>query len=122
MPKILLVDDETTILKMYGDCLTTAGMEVETAKNGDEGVSKAKSGKPDLILLDIMMPSLNGLDALKELKSDPSTRNIPVYLLTNLPESASGDKPKELEANGYLVKVEIEPKKLIEIVNEALKK
>jgi len=122
MAKILLVDDEPAILKMYSESLNNADFEVITAASGEEGVDQAKKVKPDIILIDIMMPRLNGFDAVKELKSDPGTKIIPIYLLTNLPENASGQKPQELGVAGYLVKAEVEPGKLVEIVTEALKK
>jgi CheY-like chemotaxis protein len=116
MTKVLLIDDEPAILKMYTDSLEGADYEVITASTGEDGVNEAKKSHPDVIFLDIIMPKLNGLDALKSLKSDPETKNIPVYLLTNLPENASGGKPNELGAAGYLVKAELEPDKLVEIV------
>jgi len=65
-------------------------------------------------LLDIIMPNINGLDVLKMLKIRDETKNIPVYLLTNLPQEASGEKAKELGAAGYMVKAEFEPQKLLE--------
>lgn len=114
--KVLIVDDESGILKMYSEYLTTQGFEVMTAGNGEEGIKVAKDQKPDVILLDIIMPKLNGLDVLKALKTDPDLKNIPVYLLTNLPEECSGDKAKELGACGYLVKAENEPKMIADVI------
>jgi len=116
--KVLIVDDESGILKMYSEYLSTQGFEVLTASNGEEGIKTAKEKKPDVILLDIIMPKLNGLDVLKNLKQDPDLKNIPVYLLTNLPEECSGDKAKELGANGYLVKAESEPKVIADVIKD----
>lgn len=115
--KVLIVDDEKGILKMYQERLSMEGMEVITASNGEEGISIAKSQKPNIILLDIIMPKFNGLDVLKKLKSEPETKDIPVFLLTNLPAECSGDKAKELGAAGYLVKAEYEPKMLVNVIN-----
>jgi CheY-like chemotaxis protein len=120
--KILIVDDEEAILMMYSDRLKSGGNEVITASNGEEGIEVTKKEKPDLIFLDIIMPKINGLDVLKELKADPDTKNIPIFLLTNLPEDASGGKAKELGVTGYLVKAQVEPARLEEIVEETVKK
>jgi DNA-binding response OmpR family regulator len=118
--KVLIVDDEKGILKMYQERLSMEGMEVTTASNGEEGINLAKNQKPDIIMLDIIMPKFNGLDVLKNLKNDPDTKNIPVFLLTNLPAECSGDKAKELGAAGYLVKAEYEPKMLVNVIKGAI--
>jgi len=122
MAKILIVDDEESILFMYSEKLKEAGHQILTACKGEEGLEIARKEKPDLIFLDIIMPKLNGLDVLKELKSDPETKNIPTFLLTNLPEDASGNKAKELGVTGYLVKAQVEPTDLEKVVEEAIKK
>ncbi|PIP21591.1 MAG: two-component system response regulator [Candidatus Nealsonbacteria bacterium CG23_combo_of_CG06-09_8_20_14_all_40_13] len=112
--KVLIIDDEETILKMYGTKLSMAKIEVLTSEDGQKGIEMAAKEKPDVILLDIIMPNINGLDVLKMLKIRDETKNIPVYLLTNLPQEASGEKAKELGAAGYMVKAEFEPQKLLE--------
>lgn len=122
MAKVLIIDDEEAILLMYSEKLKTAGHEVLTANDGEEGLKIAQKQKPDLIFLDIIMPQVNGLDVLKELKNNPDTKDIPVFLLTNLPEDTSGDKARELGVTGYLVKAQVEPAKLEEIIKETLKK
>ena len=114
--KVLIVDDESGILKMYSEYLSSQGFEVITSPNGEEGVKIAKEEKPEVILLDIIMPKLNGLDVLKNIKEDPDLKNIPVYLLTNLPEECSGTKAKELGAAGYLVKAQNEPKVIVDVI------
>lgn len=118
MAKILIIDDEEPILKMYGEALT--GHEVVTAANGDDGVSKAEKEIPDLILLDIIMPQVNGLDVLERLKENKETSSIPVIMLTNLPQEASADKARSLGAKDYFVKAEFEPEKLANKVNKLL--
>lgn len=120
--KVLIIDDEKGILKMYEEYLKTAKIEVISASDGQTGINMARSQKPDVILLDIIMPKYNGLDVLKEMKKDPEIKDTPVFLLTNLPEECSGDKAKELGAAGYLVKAEYEPKMVIDVLNNALKK
>ena len=117
--KVLIVDDEKGILKMYSEYLTTNGIEMIQATDGQTGIKLAKEQKPDIILLDIIMPKYNGLDVLKDIKADSELKNIPVFLLTNLPEESSGDKAKQLGAAGYLVKAEYEPKMLLDILKGA---
>jgi twitching motility two-component system response regulator PilH len=119
--KILIVDDEEALLDMYKEKLVFEGYEVHTAMDGEKGVAKAIEVLPDVILLDLIMPVMNGFDALKALKADPQTKDIPVYLLTNIPEAASGGKDKELGAAGYLFKAETEPRKLAAVMKEVKK-
>jgi CheY-like chemotaxis protein len=119
--KVLIVDDENGIVKMYSEYLQGSGIEVISASNGQTGLEVAKSQKPDIIMLDIIMPRYNGLDVLKDIKKDPDIKNIPVFLLTNLPEESSGDKAKELGASGYLVKAQYEPKMILDVIKGAVK-
>ena len=119
MAKILIIDDEESILKMYSDALSNH--DILTSKDGDEGIKIAEENCPDLILLDIILPKVNGLDVLSRLKENQETSGIPVLILTNLPEESSADKAKTLGADGYFVKAEYEPEKLAEEVNKMLK-
>jgi two-component system alkaline phosphatase synthesis response regulator PhoP len=80
--KILVVDDEPNIVKLVESRLKASGYDVVTAKDGQDALAKAKQTKPDLILLDIMMPGMNGQETLKELKKDASVSSIPVIMLT----------------------------------------
>lgn len=116
--KILIIDDEEAILNMYSAALKD--FEVMTAVTGEEGIKIAQKEKPDLIYLDIIMPQLNGLDVLKKLKTDKMTSDVPVILLTNLPEEASADKAKALGAEDYFVKVDYEPEVLAKKTKEIL--
>lgn len=118
MSKILIIDDEEAILKMYSEALNKH--EVLTAKDGKSGVEIAQQNHPDLILLDIILPKVNGLDVLAQLKNNQETATIPVIMLTNLPEEASGDKAQTLGADKYFVKAEYEPEKLSLEVNKLL--
>ena len=120
--KILIIDDEPAVLKMYSIALKDAGHEVITASNGTDGLDQAASFKPDIILLDIIMPSMNGFDVLADLKRNPETQAIPVILITNLPETTSGEKARGLGAADYLVKAEVEPKELTRLIEQHLKK
>ena len=118
--KILIIDDEKGILRIYSDKLQASGYEALTSENGDDGIKKAIAEQPDLILLDIIMPKINGLDVLKSLKLNDSTKAIPIVLLTNLPEEMSADKARELGATDYLVKAEHDPSEIIERIKQIL--
>ena len=80
--KILVVDDEADVLKVVKKRLEDRKFEVVTALDGDEGLTKAAEEKPDLIILDVMMPKLDGYTVVRQLKTNPNTRNIPVIILT----------------------------------------
>lgn len=114
--KVLIVDDEQALLDMYKEKLVFEGFTVITAMDGAVGLKKAQEEAPDVVLLDLIMPTMNGLDVLKALRSDPKTKELPVFLLTNIPESASGGKGAELGASGYLFKAETEPNKLAAVL------
>ncbi len=118
MAKILIIDDEQPILNMYREALSQH--QVLTSKNGQEGLEMAEKETPDLILLDIIMPELNGLDVLAKLQDNKNTASIPTVILTNLPEEASKEKATQLGASGYLVKAENEPDQLAEKVEKIL--
>jgi CheY-like chemotaxis protein len=118
--KILIIEDDTLLSRMYQIVFTASNYEVEVAVNGEEGLAKARAGKPNLILLDIMMPKLNGLEVLKLLKSDPNTKAIPVVVLTNLAGSNDVQAALELGAVRYIVKSESKPKQVDEIVQGIL--
>jgi len=101
---ILIIDDEPKNVKLARDILQAEGFSTMEAANGKEGVGKAKSEKPDLILMDIKMPVMDGFQAIKALKSDNDVKGIQVVALTA--SAMKGDKEKILEAgfNGYLSK------------------
>ena len=80
--KILVVDDSATERHVLGEMLTRQGMQVVFAENGEMGVVKAKSEKPDLIMMDIVMPGMNGFQATRAVTNDPETRHIPVIICT----------------------------------------
>jgi len=91
-PLILLVDDEANFLEIFYAKLRQAGFRVETAENGEKGIEAAKKFKPDLILMDMKMPKMNGAQAVIKLKEDPETKDIKVVFLTNF-----GDPRTEME-------------------------
>jgi CheY-like chemotaxis protein len=118
MIKVLMIEDDALMIRMYQRIFTLSGYEIEVAVDGIEGYDKAKSFKPDLILLDVMMPKMNGLQTLEKLKSDETTKQIPVFMLTNLANKPDAEKAIQNGAVKYLIKSEYEPKQLLEIVKD----
>lgn len=119
---ILLVDDDLTLREMYEERLKAEGLEIIQASNGEEAISKAKSNKPSIILLDIMMPKINGFDVLKELKANPDTKDIPVIVLTALIQDVDKEQGKKLGATDYIVKSETMPGEVIAKIKNAMNK
>lgn len=121
MAKILIIDDDPLLVRMYQTKFVNDGYEVEVGDDGDQVVEKILSFQPDLVLLDVMMPHVNGLDALKAVKENPKTKATPVVLLTNV-SSAEGDAEKGLELGAvtYLVKAEYTPAEVVSKVKEIL--
>lgn len=113
--KILIVEDDNFIADLYERELKNDGFEVTVAGDGIIGEVKAKEIKPDLILLDIMLPNRNGLDLLKILKEDPLTKAIKVLVLSNLGQEEAIKKALDMGAEGYLIKSSYTPK---EVLNE----
>ncbi len=118
MAKILIVEDDPLMQRMYQKAFSFDGYEVVVAGDGIEGVDKARTEKPTAVLLDVMMPKMNGLDALAKMKSDPDLKKLPIIMLTNLAGSADAEKALELGAVKYIVKSEQEPKEVVRMVKE----
>lgn len=121
MAKILLVEDDPLMVRMYQRKLVNDGYETLVAVDGEEGLVKIRSFRPDLVLLDIMMPKLNGLQVLERLKADPTTAKTPVIILTNLGGTQDDiERGLELGAVAYLVKSAYRPDEVIAKVKEIL--
>lgn len=118
--KILLVEDDIFMRKIYSDAFKLEGFDITAATNGQEGMLQVYRDIPDLILLDIMMPEMNGLEMLEKLKYDPKTKDIPVIMLTNLSGKTEAETALSKGAIQYLIKSENEPKQVVDIVRKAL--
>lgn len=118
--KILIVDDEEANLRLLTQWLIPLGYDIELASNGEEAVRKARDNSPDLIILDIMMPVMDGYEACRILKSDPETKNIPIIMVTALHERESKLKGLSVSANDFLSKP-IDPTELTIRVKNLLK-
>lgn len=117
---ILLVDDDLTLREMYEERLKAEGFDIIQASNGEEAMQKAKESKPNIILLDIMMPKINGFDVLKDLKADADLKDIPVIVLTALIQDVDRVQGKKLGAVDYIVKSETMPGEVISKIKNAI--
>lgn len=117
--KILVVDDEIYIVHILDFSLGMEGYEVVTALDGEQALHKVKSDKPDLVVLDIMMPKLDGYETCKILKTDPETKNIPVILLSAKGRNIDQKMGFQVGADDYITKP-FSPRKLVERINMIL--
>ena len=114
---VLIIEDEKLIIVSTQMVLEAAGFRVESATNGEDGINKARTDSPDLILLDIMMPGIDGWETLTRLKRDPETSGIPVIIFTAREHSRGHQKSTEMGAADYFRKP-FEPDELIELVEK----
>ena len=114
--KILMIEDDIFLRKIYRDKLTRAGFEFIEATNGEEGLSKVLSEKPDLVLLDLILPRKNGFDVLAEMKMNVNVHHIPVVILSNLAQESDRKRGLALGAEDYLVKTEVTLAEVVEKV------
>jgi two-component system alkaline phosphatase synthesis response regulator PhoP len=119
--KVLVVDDEEYIQHILNFSFGAEGFEVITASDGEEAVTMARSERPDIIVLDIMMPKMDGYEACKQIKADPQTQNIPVILLTAKGREVDRKLGAEAGADDYVVKP-FSPGRLIERVEGFIKR
>lgn len=119
MAKIIIVEDDKTIAEIYKQKIEEGGHAVEIVEDVS-AVATITATKPDLVILDIIMPKINGLDILREIKASPETTTIPVILLTNVAEDASVARGLEYGAYGYLLKSETTPDQILPRVNMTL--
>ena len=121
MTKILIVEDEAALQRAMMEFLIAEGFEIVSALDGEQGVAMAKKEKPDLVLLDIILPRKDGYEVLEEIKSDPETKNIPVILLTNLESPEDIQKAFDKGASTYLVKSDYKLEEVVCKIKEVLK-
>lgn len=120
-PRVLVVDDDTFIAGIYVISLKTAGFAVSTAEDGESGLALTKTEAPDVILLDIVMPGIDGFETLKRLKADAATAGIPVIILTSLAQNEDIDRGLKLGAASYLKKTQTLPLEALAKIKEILK-
>lgn len=116
--KILLAEDDKFISRAYQDGFTRAGFDVVLAFDGNEALAKAVSEKPDLILLDLVMPNKNGFEALGELKTNKFLKKTPVIVLSNLGQDSDIERAKELGATDYMIKADFSMQEVVGKIKE----
>jgi len=119
MAKILIVDDSPTQMANMTKIVESHGHQTVTATNGMEGVEKSKSELPDLILMDVVMPELNGFQATRKITKDPATQHIPIILVTTKDQDTDKVWGERQGASGYLVKP-VQENDLISKINQLL--
>lgn len=120
MKTILIIEDESALQKTLGDVLSQEGFEIVSALDGEVGIRLATERRPDVILLDLILPKANGFDVLKSLKEQEATKSIPVVVLTNLESMEDIQKALDLGAMTYLVKSNYTLQEVVEKVQKAL--
>jgi len=120
MKTILFIEDEPGLQRTLGDVLRRNGYKVINALNGEIGLKLLEKEKPDLILLDLVLPKMNGFEVLKELKANPETKEIPVIVLTNLGTIEDVNRVVELGANTYLIKAQYTIEEVIQKVKRVM--
>jgi DNA-binding response OmpR family regulator len=119
---ILIIEDDSYISDMYRIKLESENFEVAIASDGIAGIKILKKQKLDMILLDIVMPKVDGFNVLKTIKDDPEFKEIPVVLLTNLSQKENVERGFKLGADGYIIKAHFTPSEVVEKIKEILKK
>lgn len=115
--KVLVADDHIHIRRIIVDKVSNAGYTVFTAENGQEAVNIAKQEKPDIIIMDIMMPILNGIDAIKILKQDTDMSNIPILVLSAMEFGENDDNIADIVGQGNIITKPFSPKELLDVIN-----
>jgi DNA-binding response OmpR family regulator len=120
MKRILIVEDDQIIARMYSKVFSYNGFEVSIAHDGVEGWKKIKKVNPDLVILDVMMPKMNGLELLKKIKTNKKTAKIKILMLTNLGIQQDIDEALLNGVSSFITKSDTEPSEVLEIVKKTL--
>lgn len=120
LKKVLIVDDDMILRQMYAERIKGESFEIVTAGDGEEAIEVAIKEKPDVILLDIMMPKMNGIDAMKRLRAETGTKSIPIVVLTALLQQIDQIKGLVGPRDSYLIKSETMPAAVVDKIKEAV--
>ncbi|MEI7890341.1 MAG: response regulator [bacterium] len=118
--KILIVEDDVFIRDIYNVKFNQEGFEVFLAEDGFKALEKLETVVPDIVLLDITMPGLDGIDVLKKVKENPALVNVPIIMLTNISEKERVQEAKELGIDEYMIKSQFTPSEVVQKVNSLL--
>lgn len=119
---VLIIEDDSYISDMYRIKLESENFEVAIAGDGTIGIKMLEKQKPDIILLDVVMPKMDGFDVLKTIKGNPELKEVPVVLLTNLSQKENVERGFELGADSYIIKAHFTPSEVVEKIKGILKK
>ncbi len=117
MKKIIFIEDEVDLKDLLKKKLENNGYEVDTAEDGEEGLNKIRAEKPDLILLDIIMPKKDGFEVMEELQEDEELRSIPVIIVSNSGQPVELERAKRLGVKDWIVKTEFDPQEVVDMVS-----
>jgi len=120
MKKILFIEDESALQKTLGEIIGQEGYEIISALDGEIGLKLAETKKPDLVLLDLILPKLHGFEVLKKLKENETTKHIPIIVMTNLEGIGDVERAIELGATSYLVKAQYKLEEVVDKIKKAL--
>jgi len=121
MKEILIIEDDKFLRELISQKLTKEGYPISEAIDGEEGIKKIKEEKPGLVLLDLILPGIDGFEVLSQMKEDPSVSSIPVIILSNLGQKEDMEKGLKLGAADYLIKAHFTPGEIIEKIKAVLK-
>lgn len=120
MEKILIIEDEEVLLSLLQERLIQEGYQVDIAKDGQEGLEKIRKIKPDLILLDIIMPRMGGFEVMEEISKDKELKTIPVIIVSNSGQPVELERAKKLGVRDWLIKTDFDPQEVIDKVKKQL--
>lgn len=116
--RVCIIEDEDDLRSIYSIKFRKSGFEVVEARDGEEGLEVVKKQNPDIILLDIVLPKINGFDLLRRFKADEQIKDIPVFILSNLGQELEVKQGLQLKADKYFIKVHYTPEEIVEKVRE----
>lgn len=122
MAKIVFVEDDPLIVKIYTTRLKADGHEVYSAENGEDGLKVIAEVKPDLIILDVMMPRVDGFGVLQRVRSDEALKNIPIIMYSNLNNEEEITRAKQMGVNEFLIKANLSPSQMVAKIKQYLDK
>jgi len=119
--KILIIEDDKFLRELIGQRLVKEGYEIFEAEDGQTGIKNVKEIRPDLVLLDLLLPGINGFEVLARIKQNPSLSQIPVIILSNLGQKNDIEKGLKMGARDYLIKAHFTPAQIVEKIKNILK-
>jgi len=122
MKKLIIIEDEETLLNLLDKKLNQEGYSVDIARDGEEGLEKIKNNKPDLILLDIVMPKMGGFEVMEILRKDEELSKIPIIIISNSGQPVELDRAKELGVVDWLIKTDFDPQEVVDKVKKQFSK